>query len=110
MSKYHNKKVTVDGIQFDSIREAQRYGELKLMEKTGLITHLKLQVPFEVLPAYRDKITGKVIERAVTYRADFAYHDAAGRLVVEDAKGKRTPDYIIKRKLMRWKGIPIVEV
>lgn len=105
MSKYHNKKVEIDGIKFDSIKEGQRYLELKLLLKAGKIRDLQMQVEFELIP----KQAG---ERACKYKADFVYHMAdTGKMVVEDVKGKRTREYIIKRKLMLWRhGIKIVEV
>ena len=110
MSKYRNRKVTVDGIVFDSVREARRYGELKLLEKGGYITDLKLQVPFELLPNQKD-IDGNVIERKVRYIADFVYTDRNGQQIVEDAKGMRTEVYRLKRKLMLDRyGIQIREV
>lgn len=110
MSKYGSKKTELDGIVFDSKREASRYAELKLMERAKLISDLELQVPFELIPAQR--INNKVVERACTYVADFVYYDKAmGETVVEDAKGMRTDVYKIKRKLMLQKyNIKIKEV
>jgi hypothetical protein len=99
MAKYGNRKVERDGIVFDSVKECQRYCELKLMQRAGVISDLKLQVPFELIPAQR--IDGKVVERAVVYKADFVYKQD-GQTVVEDTKGVRTKEYIIKRKLMLW--------
>lgn len=108
MTKYGNRKVTRDGITFDSIRECQRYFELKLMQRAGVISDLRLQVPYELIPAQR--IDGKVVERAVNYIADFVYTEN-GETIVEDAKGCRTKEYILKRKLMLWRhGIQIREV
>lgn len=103
MSKYGNIKTTTsDGITHDSIREANRWCELKLLERAGKITDLQRQVKFELLP----KQDG---ERAVYYIADFVYVEN-GREVVEDAKGKRTKEYILKRKMMLYfKGIKIRE-
>lgn len=107
-SKYHSKKVTVNGITFDSKREAKRYGELLLLERAGAISELKLQVRFELIPSQR--INGKVVERACTYVADFTYCKG-NEFVVEDTKGMKTTDYIIKRKLMLWlHGIKIQEI
>lgn len=97
--KYGNKKVVRDGIEFDSIKECQRYCELKLMQRAGLISDLQTQVSFELIPAQR--IDGKVVERAVNYIADFVYQQD-GQKVVEDTKGFKTKDYILKRKLMLW--------
>lgn len=108
--KYGNKKVTVEGKTFDSKREATRYLELLMMQKNGEITGLDTQVPFELLPAQRDPVTNKVVERAVKYVADFVYYKD-GEKVVEDTKGYRTPDYILKRKMcLYFMGIRIREI
>ena len=123
-SKYLNKKVEVDGHIFDSKKESRRYGQLKALEKAGLITDLQLQVPYELIPAQKEPDTigsrggkkpGKTIERAVIYRADFQYRDKDGKLVVEDVKGYRMAGaynlFVIKRKLMLWKyNIQVKEV
>ena len=107
-SKYHSRKITRDGMTFDSMKEYRRYCELLLLERAGAITDLQRQVKFELIPAQR--IDGKVAERACSYVADFVYMEN-GKKVVEDTKGFRTPDYIIKRKLMLWvHGIRIKEV
>lgn len=109
MNKYHNTKVTIDGHMFDSKKEANRYKELKLLSDLRVITDLKLQVPFELIPSQR-RADGK-IERGVTYYADFTYTDSDGKFVVEDVKGMRTAEYKIKRKLvLRVHGITITEV
>lgn len=120
MSKYNAKKAIVDGIEFDSRKEANRYCELKLLQRAGAIKDLELQKAFELIPAQREPDTvgarggvkpGKLIERGVDYIADFVYRDKAGNTVVEDAKGVRTKEYIIKRKLMLWvNGIRVREV
>ena len=103
-AKYRNKKVTADGITFDSKKEYNRYCELKLLEKAGLIKDIKRQVKFELIPKQEG-------ERTVNYVADFVYYDKHGEMVVEDTKGVRTKEYIIKRKLMLWRlGIQIIEV
>ena len=108
MAKYGNRKIVRDGIEFDSIKECQRYCELKLMQRAGIISGLQMQVPYELIPTQR--IDGKVVERAVNYVADFVYKQD-GLTVVEDTKGFRTKDYILKRKLMLWvHGIRIREV
>lgn len=107
MSKYHSRKITKDGITFDSVREYNRYRELKLLERAGKIEKLNRQVSYTLIPAqYRMVVDPKTyserracIERAVTYKADFTYWQD-GKLVVEDVKGVKTKDYIIKRKLM----------
>ncbi len=109
-TKYNNKKITVDGQTFDSKKEANRYQELLLLEKAGVIKDLRMQVKFTLIPAQRDEATGKVVERECSYKADFVY-DEDGKTVVEDVKGFRTKEYIIKRKLMMWRyGIRIREV
>lgn len=97
--KYHNKKITRDGMTFDSIKEYRRYCELRLLEKAGAITDLKRQVKYELIPSQR--VGGKVVERSCTYVADFVYKQN-GETVVEDTKGFKTKDYIIKRKLMLY--------
>lgn len=107
-NKYRNQKVTLDGITFDSARERDRYAELKLLLRSGSITDLKLQPVFELVPAIRED--GKLVQRAVTYRADFSYRQD-GELVVEDAKGVRTDVYVLKRKLMMYVyGIDVKEI
>ena len=109
--KYGNKKTELDGILFDSKREAQRYAELKLMERAREIYDLQLQVPFVLIPVQKDE-KGKVIERELKYIADFTYRDIkTGRLIVEDAKGVKTEVYKIKKKLMLYRlGLRIKEV
>lgn len=111
-SKYRAKKTEIDGITFDSKKEAARYVELKALEESGEIRSLKLQQKFVLIPSQR--IDGKVVERECAYKADFTYEkltDNGWSFVVEDTKGVRTPDYIIKRKLMLLKhGIRISEV
>lgn len=117
--KYGNTKVTVDNIQFDSKREANRYCELKLLERAGEISGLQMQVKFVLIPQQREPDTrgprggirkGKLIEQECAYIADFVYQQD-GETVVEDTKGFRTTDYVIKRKLMlHVHGIRIREV
>lgn len=109
-NKYKNKKITRDGETFDSIKEYQRWRELKLMERAGEITDLKRQVKFKLLPTEREPVCemssqgkfkkGKIIERGVDYVADFVYKNRLGFEVVEDVKGVRTREYILKRKMM----------
>lgn len=101
-SKYKNVKTTVDGIEFDSRKEALRYAELKLHEAAGNITDLVLQPRF---PVY---VNGKKI---CTYVGDFAYKDRDGNEFIEDVKGVKTPAYNLKKKLMlAVHGIEIQEV
>ena len=103
MNKYNARKVKApDGQVFASVKEYHRWGVLRLLERAGRITDLKRQVRYEVIPKQQG-------ERACDYVADFTYYED-GKLVVEDAKGYRTDDYIIKRKLMLWvHGIRIKE-
>ena len=110
MQKYRNRKVTIDGIVFDSKLEAKRYTELKLLEKVGKIHDLQLQVKYTLLPSQR--LNNRVVERPVTYVADFAYIDSeTGEKVIEDTKGMKTKDYVLKRKMMLFfHGIRIREV
>ena len=102
-SKYHNRKSG----GFDSRKEEARYAELALMQRAGLIQDLQRQVKFELIPSqYKD---GKCVYRSCSYVADFVYRQK-GELVVEDSKGFKTPDYIIKKKLMLFiHGIIIKE-
>lgn len=109
--KYHNQITEIDGERFDSKKEANRWCELKLMEKAGLITGLSRQVRFELVPSQRDA-DGKLVARSVSYIADFVYSEG-DTPVVEDVKsdGTRTDVYRIKRALMYQRyGIQIREV
>ena len=121
-AKYKNKKVVADGITFDSKKEYQRYCELKLLEKAGEISDLRLQVPYELVPPQyehyerygkngkRLKDGKRTLEHAVKYVADFVYIED-GNTIVEDTKGLRTTEYVIKRKLMLYvHGVRIREV
>ena len=110
MIKYRNKKTIVDGITFDSKLEARRYTELKLLERAGEISDLRLQVKYTLLPS--QKLENRVVERPVIYIADFEYVDKrTGEKVVEDTKGMKTTDYVLKRKMMLYfYGIRIKEI
>lgn len=124
--KYHNKKIIVDGLCFDSKKEAKRYSELKLLEQAGVISNLKRQVKYILIPEQREDSKevykkgpnkgklkkGNLLERECSYLADFTYIDGESQqLVVEDTKGMRTHEYIIKRKLMlKVYGIRIQEI
>lgn len=122
--KYGNTKITVDGIQFDSKREAARYQELKLLELAGVISFLQRQTKFQLIPDQHapsnavytkgprkgQRKPGKLLEHECSYIADFCYIQN-GETVVEDAKGYRTEVYRIKKKLMLERyGIHIKEV
>ena len=105
--KYRARKTEVDGIIFDSRKEADRYVELKILENAGYIKDLQMQVPYELVPTQKGNLR---TERAVKYVADFVYSED-GQTVVEDVKGMKTREYIIKRKLMMYlHGIEIREV
>ena len=110
-NKYGAKQVTwPDGSKFDSQKEANRYFELRLLERAGRITKLRRQVKFVLIPAQKDK-RGKILEHECSYIADFVYFDCPmGREVVEDCKGYKTDVYKIKKKMMLYfHGIPIME-
>lgn len=100
-SKYKAKKTSIDGIKFDSQKEANRYLELLAFQKAGFIQDLHRQVRFELQPSY--KKNGKII-RAITYIADFVYYDIfKGEKIVEDTKGYRTEIYKLKKKIFEYK-------
>lgn len=97
-SKYHARKTVVDGIEFDSAKEAKRYTRLRVLEKAGEIQGLRLQVPFEILPSFE---CDGVKYRGMKYVADFVYY-RNGKQVVEDCKGFKTAEYKLKKKLMAY--------
>lgn len=100
-SKYKAKKTSIDGIKFDSQKEANRYLDLLVLQRAGLIQDLHRQVRFELQPSY--KKNGKTI-RAITYIADFVYYDTfKGEKIVEDTKGYRTEIYKLKKKIFEYK-------
>lgn len=100
MPKYRNRSTN----GYASKREANRAFELEILERMGQISELRKQVKYELVPKQEG-------ERAVTYTADFAYKDKEGKLHVEDAKGMKTQQYVIRRKLMLWfHGIKVEEV
>ena len=117
-SKYGNRKVVCDGIKFDSERETARFAELKVLQEKGKIRNLRLQANFTLVEGYTT-IEGERIKPMV-YKADFTYEratvpDQNGAVYclreVEDAKGMKTKDYQLKKKLMQDKfGITIREV
>lgn len=111
MNKYSAQKVSLNGQTFDSKKEFERWCELSLLQRGKAITDLRRQVKFELLPAQKDA-DGKVIERAVNYVADFTYVEKrTGEFIVEDTKGVKTKEYILKRKMMLYfHGIQIREV
>ena len=106
--KYHNKKVIIDGIEFDSKKEGNYYLKLKMLEKAGKIRDLKLHAPFVLIETF--KLNDKTY-RKMKYIADFVYYDDKEKLHVVDTKGYRTKEYELKKKLMAWKyGIEIEEI
>ena len=120
-AKYGSKKVAYNGIDFDSKKEMYCYIRLKSMQDEGEISDLRLQVPFEIIPAVYEtqevqlktkvKVVTKCIQRAAYYVADFVYTDKDGNQVVIDAKGFRPYEYELKKKMMRaFLGITIKEV
>lgn len=124
-SKYHAVKVINEGETFDSRKELRRYKELQLLEKAGEISGLQRQVKYLLIPEQREPDQtgprggikkGRIIERAIFYTADFVYFapvipgSQVGEWVVEDVKGMKTKEYILKRKLMLFRhGIRIKE-
>lgn len=118
-SKYGAKKITRDGETFDSLKEYRRFCQLSLLEKSGDIDGLRRQVVFPLIPTQREETCevytrgknkglpkpGKVLEKEVKYIADFVYAEKrAGKaeLIVEDVKGVKTKEYILKRKMMLY--------
>lgn len=115
-SKYGNKKTTVDGIAFDSAREAKRWQELKLLEEAGEISHLERQPSFKLYGKSGPvliKSTRYKNGRHATYLADFAYFcSKRDKRIVEDVKGMRTKEFILKKAITEacYPGIEIVEI
>lgn len=122
MNKYRSKKIIINGIKFDSRKEAKRFVELSQLEKAGNIANLQRQVKFVLIPAQREADTvgprggikkGRVLEREVAYYADFVYMRDGVR-VVEDTKSpptRKEPLFVVKRKLMLYvHGIKINEI
>lgn len=108
MNKYYNKKITIDGIEFDSKKEGNYYLKLKMLEKAGKIKDLRLQVKYELLPNF--KFNNKTI-RSINYIADFVYYDIEqAKEIIVDTKGYRTEVYKLKKKMMMYKGYEIEEV
>ena len=122
-SKYGNSKVEYQGIKFDSKREMQRYIILKDAENKGVISDLRMQVKFELIPAVKetyiqhlktkDKECTKTLQLPITYTCDFAYIKD-NELVIEDVKISKSmlpKEYVLKKKMMfALKGIKIREI
>lgn len=101
MNKYRNQKTIINGIKFDSKLEAKRYQELKLLERANEIESLELQPEFELIPSF--KKNGKTIRKTI-YKGDFSYIDKrTGKRIIEDTKGYKTKDYILKKKMFEYK-------
>lgn len=110
-NKYGNRKCSVDGFTFDSVKEMNRYVDLKFLLLAHEISGLELQKEYELQPAFRD-VNGKLI-RPIYYRADFVYKDKDGNTVIEDVKSEATKNdavYKIKKKMMAYRGLTITEV
>ena len=108
MNKYNNIKTVIDGITFDSKREASVYSELKLLERAKCISNLRLQVPYVLIDSQKGGIRK---ELPIKYIADFTYFDnKLNREMIVDVKGMKTREYVIKRKLMKQMGFEITEV
>lgn len=116
-NKYHAEKITVNGITFDSKKEARRFLELTALEQAGKIHGLRRQVKYLLIPEQRERCAeiyksgpkkgqfkpGRVLERECAYYADFDYYEEDGTHVVEDVKGMRTKEYRLKRKMLLYK-------
>lgn len=122
-SKYHSRKITKDGMTFDSVKEYKRWLELSRLEKAGKIKNLKCQFTYPLIPAQYETVidekTGKkkrkCVERACAYIADFVYQDESGHWIVEDVKGYKKGGayalFSVKRKLLlHLYGIKVKEV
>lgn len=107
-TKFNNQKIKHNGRTYDSVKEFTRHLELTMLQKAGVISDLKEQVTYELIPTQYDD-SGALLEKSCKYIADFVYCQD-GKTIVEDTKGVKTKDYIIKRKLMLFiHGITIKE-
>lgn len=109
MNKYRNKKTTVDGITFDSQKEACRWCELKIMQSAGLISELKRQKRFELQPSFYYQ--GRK-QRPIYYVCDFFYKEG-DKYIIEDVKSPITRNnqvYKLKKKMMMYRGYEVKEV
>jgi hypothetical protein len=112
MNKYHNKKIAIDGHIFDSIKEAKRYRELKLLMVAigkDKIYNLKLQPKFLLQESFEK---GGKKYKEINYIADFQYVNGANKIIIEDVKGMKTKEYLLKKKLFeyRYKILTITEI
>lgn len=98
--KYGNKITEVNGIAFDSKKEAAYYEDLLWRQRTGAVKSIELQPKFVLQPGY--KRDGKKI-RPIIYRADFKVTEADGHIYYVDTKGMKTPVYLLKKKMLLYK-------
>ncbi len=98
-NKYNNRKVTVDGLKFDSEKEKRYYEELKLLRRAGIVDRIETQVKYILQKSFR--YMGKT-ERAITYTADFRVTYTDGHTEIVDAKGCKTEVYKLKRKMLLY--------
>lgn len=102
--KYHNKKTVADGIKFDSKLEAERYAQLKMMERAGVIRDLELQPEYELIPSFKKDCK---TWRKTVYKADFRYILAENdKTIIEDVKGSTaviTDVFRLKQKLFEYR-------
>lgn len=107
--KYRNNITVVDGIRFDSAREAHRWAALRLLQKGGLIRDLRRQVRIPLRGENGEPLRFVPSGRAAFYVADFAYHDIPKGLdVIEDAKGFETKEFKLKRAILAAQGVEII--
>lgn len=98
-SKYKNKKTVVDGIEFDSQKEANYYAKLKLLQRAGEVKKIELQPEFELLPRF--KKNGRTY-RPIKYIADFKVTYSDGTVEVIDVKGHKTEVFRLKEKMFEY--------
>lgn len=107
--KYRNRTAVVDGVRFDSQKEAHRWGILRILQSSGLIRDLQRQVRIPLHGADGQPLRFIPSGRAAFYIADFAYHDVPkGVDVIEDAKGIQTPEFKLKRAILASQGVEII--
>jgi hypothetical protein len=109
-SKYHNRKTEVDGIVFDSQKEALYYQELKLLQRAGEVVNIELQPKFELIPPYVNDAGNKI--RATYYRADFKVEYKDGHIEIIDIKPSasfKTKEYRLKKKMFEYKYSMVIK-
>jgi hypothetical protein len=104
-NKYSAQKTVVQGITFDSKREAQRWAQLRLLEKAGEISEIKLQVPIMLVGQ-----KGPLLSRTGRQMRLTDKNNKAGLTVYEDAKGTPTRDYEVRKAVAEAMGYEIIEV